>query len=551
MSGKKQNLSFKNSPSSSSEESDSSSYESESVLAIGAQSSSDISSDSSEPINTQIDESDLSYKAVSQIPSYEIDQEAIRKKADKIGGWGYEKQTFYSSQLKEEAHSDDEQDINEMEKEAIKLQKARAGNFKAEDFGEIEKGDRTMLDALNQELNEIDLERIHFEKINKDISGFSNQEKLKYLVSQSPELLSLLMDLQKYSKEIQERLDPKIKSLKKNKKTMNISFYLVLKAKQSGVKNHPVIDQIVKQREIIKQMKKINDRLLKQEKEIRSYNKKKITATKKTTAKTNVKSKNEKKNKKIQSEKVNKKSKKELKATTNPSSSESKSKSKSESKPKIESSSDFNSESESESEEEQFVRFSTSSSKQNNVNIKNKEIEVNPDTNREKRKLNAFNNEDGDDNGMNEENISKRSRKNSYISNQDNDDEANNYYQQIEEQIKLKKKKENKKKKKQKKKQNRRKGKTVSIIPEPDKIVKDGEKRNINYQILKNADLTKRINKKTRNPRIKRKLKYQKAMNKWKTKVGGYKKLKGSYSGESSGIKMNITRSIQFGGSRK
>ncbi|KAJ6226712.1 hypothetical protein M0813_10586 [Anaeramoeba flamelloides] len=94
MSGKKQNLSFKNSPSSSSEESDSSSYESESVLAIGAQSSSDISSDSSEPINTQIDESDLSYKAVSQIPSYEIDQEAIRKKADKIGGWGYEKQTF-------------------------------------------------------------------------------------------------------------------------------------------------------------------------------------------------------------------------------------------------------------------------------------------------------------------------------------------------------------------------------------------------------------------------------------------------------------------------
>ncbi|KAJ3443750.1 something about silencing protein [Anaeramoeba flamelloides] len=330
-----------------------------------------------------------------------------------------------------------------------------------------------MLDALNQELNEIDLERIHFEKINKDISGFSNQEKLKYLVSQSPELLSLLMDLQKYSKEIQERLDPKIKSLKKIKNLnnvdsfyqsryflllnycMNISFYLVLKAKQSGVKNHPVIDQIVKQREIIKQMKKINDRLLKQEKEIRSYNKKKITATKKTTAKTNVKSKNEKKNKKIQSEKVNKKSKKELKATTNPSSSESKSKSKSESKPKIESSSDFNSESESESEEEQFVRFSTSSSKQNNVNIKNKEIEVNPDTNREKRKLNAFNNEDGDDNGMNEENISKRSRKNSYISNQDNDDEANNYYQQIEEQIKLKKEKRKIKRKKKKKKKSK------------------------------------------------------------------------------------------------
>ncbi|KAJ3435226.1 hypothetical protein M0812_02357 [Anaeramoeba flamelloides] len=139
MSGKKQKLSFKNSPSSSSEESDSSSYESESVLAIGAQSSSDISSDSSESLGNQRDETDFSYKAVSQIPSYEIDQEAIRKKADKIGGWGYEKQTFYSSQLKEEAHSDDEQDINEMEKEAIKLQKARAGNFKSEDFGEIEK----------------------------------------------------------------------------------------------------------------------------------------------------------------------------------------------------------------------------------------------------------------------------------------------------------------------------------------------------------------------------------------------------------------------------
>ncbi|KAJ3435235.1 something about silencing protein [Anaeramoeba flamelloides] len=359
MSGKKQKLSFKNSPSSSSEESDSSSYESESVLAIGAQSSSDISSDSSESLGNQRDETDFSYKAVSQIPSYEIDQEAIRKKADKIGGWGYEKQTFYSSQLKEEAHSDDEQDINEMEKEAIKLQKARAGNFKSEDFGEIEKfsqkedkskqknlklknrGDRTMLDALNQELNEIDLERIHFEKINKDISGFSNQEKLKYLVSQSPELLSLLMDLQKYTKEIQQRLDPKIKSLKK------------------------------------------------------------------ITAKTNVKSKIEKKKKKIESEKVNKKSKKDSKAAIPLPSSESKSKSKS--KPKTESSSSSESSSddnsESESEEEQFVRFSTSSSKQNNETIKKKEIGINSNTNREKG---GFNDEDDDDNEINEENISAK-----------------------------------------------------------------------------------------------------------------------------------------------
>ncbi|KAJ3435225.1 sas10p [Anaeramoeba flamelloides] len=331
---------------------------------------------------------------------------------------------------------------------------------------------------------------------------------------------------------------------------MNISFYLVLKAKQSGVKNHPVIDQIVKQREIIKQMKKINDRLLKQEKEIGSHNKKNKTTTKKITAKTNVKSKIEKKKKKIESEKVNKKSKKDSKAAIPLPSSESKSKSKS--KPKTESSSESESSSddnsESESEEEQFVRFSTSSSKQNNETIKKKEIEINSNTNREKR---GFNDEDDDDNEINEENISKRARTNSYISNQDDKDESNDYYQQIEEQIKLKKQKEEKKKKKQKKKKKRRKGKTVSIIPEPDKIVKDGEKRNINYQILKNADLTKRINKKTRNPRIKRKLKYQKAMNKWKTKVGGYKKLKGSYSGESSGIKMNITRSIQFGGSRK
>ncbi|KAJ8097280.1 Sas10 C-terminal domain-containing protein [Lipomyces tetrasporus] len=76
-------------------------------------------------------------------------------------------------------------------------------------------------------------------------------------------------------------------------------------------------------------------------------------------------------------------------------------------------------------------------------------------------------------------------------------------------------------------------------------IGEDG-KRAINYQILKNKGLTPKRNKDNRNPRVKKRKKYEKAKKKLASMKHVYKAPEGPYSGEKTGIKKNISRSIKF-----
>ncbi|KAK9343999.1 Sas10 C-terminal domain-containing protein [Lipomyces starkeyi] len=76
-------------------------------------------------------------------------------------------------------------------------------------------------------------------------------------------------------------------------------------------------------------------------------------------------------------------------------------------------------------------------------------------------------------------------------------------------------------------------------------IGEDG-KRAVNYQILKNKGLTPKRNKDNRNPRVKKRKKYEKAKKKLASMKQVYKVPEGPYSGEKTGIKKNISRSIKF-----
>ncbi|KAK9375811.1 Sas10 C-terminal domain-containing protein [Lipomyces chichibuensis] len=76
-------------------------------------------------------------------------------------------------------------------------------------------------------------------------------------------------------------------------------------------------------------------------------------------------------------------------------------------------------------------------------------------------------------------------------------------------------------------------------------IGEDG-KRAVNYQILKNKGLTPKRNKDNRNPRVKKRKKYEKAKKKLASMKQVYKAPEGPYSGEKTGIKKNISRSIKF-----
>lgn len=83
-------------------------------------------------------------------------------------------------------------------------------------------------------------------------------------------------------------------------------------------------------------------------------------------------------------------------------------------------------------------------------------------------------------------------------------------------------------------------------LAELDDSLGDGEKRAINYQILKNKGLTPKRRKENRNARVKKRKKYDEAKKKLKSVRAVYQAPTSSYGGESTGIKKNVVRSVHF-----
>ncbi|GJQ65443.1 hypothetical protein Trydic_g7549 [Trypoxylus dichotomus] len=81
---------------------------------------------------------------------------------------------------------------------------------------------------------------------------------------------------------------------------------------------------------------------------------------------------------------------------------------------------------------------------------------------------------------------------------------------------------------------------------ENDQII--GEKRAITYQIAKNKGLTPHRKKEQRNPRVKHRNKFRKAKIRRKGAVRDVRKELSRYSGEMSGIKASVTKSIKIKG---
>ncbi|KAJ2808016.1 something about silencing protein 10 [Coemansia guatemalensis] len=71
-------------------------------------------------------------------------------------------------------------------------------------------------------------------------------------------------------------------------------------------------------------------------------------------------------------------------------------------------------------------------------------------------------------------------------------------------------------------------------------------KRSVNYQILKNKGMMPRRTKEQRNPRVKRRKRYEKAQKKLNSSVTQVRALEGNYGGEATGIKSGLARSTRF-----
>lgn len=73
-----------------------------------------------------------------------------------------------------------------------------------------------------------------------------------------------------------------------------------------------------------------------------------------------------------------------------------------------------------------------------------------------------------------------------------------------------------------------------------------GDRRNITYEMAKNKGLTAQKKKELRNPRVKHRLKYDKAKKRRKGQVREPRKELNKYAGEATGIKSGLVRSIKF-----
>jgi U3 small nucleolar RNA-associated protein 3 len=77
-------------------------------------------------------------------------------------------------------------------------------------------------------------------------------------------------------------------------------------------------------------------------------------------------------------------------------------------------------------------------------------------------------------------------------------------------------------------------------------MVREGQKRKINYAIKKNKGLAKKAKKENRNSRVKLRNKYAKALTRRTGQVAGVRDQKKPYGGEVGGIKTNVVRSTKL-----
>eukprot|EP01089_Gocevia_fonbrunei_P000442 TRINITY_DN10461_c0_g1_i1.p1 TRINITY_DN10461_c0_g1~~TRINITY_DN10461_c0_g1_i1.p1 ORF type:complete len:132 (-),score=27.90 TRINITY_DN10461_c0_g1_i1:36-431(-) len=99
----------------------------------------------------------------------------------------------------------------------------------------------------------------------------------------------------------------------------------------------------------------------------------------------------------------------------------------------------------------------------------------------------------------------------------------------------------------QKKRQEKRERADKNLYTAPTSGLGDGEKRDIGYAIEKNKGLTRKRKKEYRNPRVRNKNRYTKAMKKHKKLTNTGSDLnRAVYQGEASGINPYVIKSVSL-----
>ncbi|EDW25808.1 GL14291 [Drosophila persimilis] len=185
--------------------------------------------------------------------------------------WGTRRSTYYNTDFVDPDYSSynaqEEEEAKAEEEEAKKIQLRLAKRFSEADF---------QLDdvpaAISDEEVDGDVAKSGI-KVTADLTGLTGRERLQLLQKDSPEFLGLTQDFHLHLGEVQQLITPVLNYVRNHQVPMvpalefasvyhnvlatycsNVSYYLLLKARRSNVKLHPVIKRLVQLKQLREQL---------------------------------------------------------------------------------------------------------------------------------------------------------------------------------------------------------------------------------------------------------------------------------------------------------
>eukprot|EP00775_Hariotina_reticulata_P005267 gene5267-5502_t len=197
--------------------------------------------------------------------------------------WGANKRAYYQTEDAAEGGSDEEAEREE-EEEVRRLQQQQVAALADEDFDlppAAGSGSRQQDEQSLEQLVATGVAGgVEVEAVAKDIASLTQEEQLAVVMSDAPELLSLLEELKSCLDEVRGRIGPLLREVTAGNLAtaaglsyleakhllllqycMCIVAYLMLKAEGKSVKDHPVIERLVLLRAYIEKIRPIDKQL--------------------------------------------------------------------------------------------------------------------------------------------------------------------------------------------------------------------------------------------------------------------------------------------------
>ncbi|XP_017870307.1 PREDICTED: something about silencing protein 10 [Drosophila arizonae] len=183
--------------------------------------------------------------------------------------WGTNKKAYYNTDFVDPDYSSytaQEEDMAKAEEEeAKKIQLRLAKQLTEADF---------KLDDVAVPVDDKDKDvTVKSITVTRDLKGLTERERLQLLQKDSPEFVGLTQDFQQHLSEVQQLTAPVLNYVRNHQVPMvpalqfallyqnvllthcsNVSFYLLLKAKRSSIKYHPVVKRLVQLKQLREQL---------------------------------------------------------------------------------------------------------------------------------------------------------------------------------------------------------------------------------------------------------------------------------------------------------